>query len=259
MRHRNSAQSGDDGVKGHEANFSRQVSAIIEKREREFRSREHSIAEFEGDAELEKQRAELERELWLMRVQLLEERPSIDYDDGEELKEMLANKLAVSSPNKAHSSDWWWTPANPSIQEILREVQRALEKETKSKARPWRRAMFYAWSVLAELIYLAIVVGVFSAATSKFETVVFSSLVMIYNAVTSRIGGIGIGAIYLMYRIEEAYGEIGRTLGLRLPVAPAREAAKQLSRSGIAALIHNISIGIGSLIALWHLVGAILS
>lgn len=173
-----------------------------------------------------------------MRVHLFEERSSIDYDDGEELREMLANKLAVCSPNKAHSSDWWWTPSSPSIQESLREVRRALEKETKSKAHPWRRGMLYAWSVLSELIYLAIVVGIFSAATSKFETVVFSALVMIYNAVTSRIGGI-IGAIYLMYRVEDAYGEIGRTLGLRIPVAPAGEAAKQFGRSGIVALIHR--------------------
>jgi hypothetical protein len=247
-----------DNTSAHDASFSRQVSAIIEKFEREFRSRERSIAKFEGEAELERQREELECQLGLMRVHLLEERPSIDYDDGEELKEMIANKLAVGSPNKAHSSDWWWTPADPSIQEILREVERALEKETKSKAHPWGRGMFFAWCVLSEIIYLAIVVGVFSAATSKFETVVFSALVMIYNAVTSRISGIGLGAIYLMYRLEEVYGEIGRTLGLKVPVAPAREAAKQISKSGGAALIHNVSIGIGSLIALWHLIAAIL-
>jgi hypothetical protein len=258
MKPKESVQEADN-TSAREASFSRQASTIIEKFEREFGSRERSIAKFEGEAELERQRVEFERELYLVRVHLLEDRPSIDYDDGEELKEMIANKLAVSSPNKAHSSDWWWTPADPSIQEILREVQRALEKETKSKAQPWRRGMFYAWSVLSELFYLAIVVGVFSAATSKFETVVFSALVMIYNAVTSRISGIGLAAIYLMYRLEEAYGEIGRALGLKVPTAPAREAAKQTTKSGAVALIHNISVGIGSLIALWHLVAAILS
>jgi hypothetical protein len=239
--------------------FSRQARTIIERFEREFGSRERSIAKFEGEAELERRRAEFERELHLVRVHLLEDRPSIDHDDGEELTEMIANKLAVSSPNKAHSSDWWWTPANSSIQEILTEVQRALQNETKSKAQPWRRGMFYGWSVLSELFYLAIVVGVFSAATSKFETVVFSALIMIYNAVTSRISGVGLAAIYLMYRVEEAYGEVGRALGLKVPVSPAKEAAKQVSKSTVAALIHNISIGIGSLIALWHLVTAILS
>ena len=260
MKTSNSSQSGDDGTAGHEASFSRQVGTIIEKHEKQLLPNEPERELFFNSEEAYARECERrQRELWLMRRHLLEDRPSIDYDDGEELKEMIANKLAVSSPNKTHSSDWWWTPADPSIQEILREVQRALEKETKSKARSWRREMFYAWSVLSELIYLAIVVGIFSAATSKFETVVFSALVMIYNAVTSRISGIGLGAIYLMYRLEEAYGDIGRALGLKVPTAPAREAAKQTTRSGAAALIRNVSIGIGSLIALWHLVAAILS
>jgi hypothetical protein len=43
------------------------------------------------------------------------------------------------------------------------------------------------------------------------------------------------------------------------PILTASEAAKQIGRSGITALIHNVSIGIGSLVALWHLVTAILS
>jgi len=258
MKPNDSAQKGGNSLAGHEANFTRQISAIIEKFEREFRSREPSIAKFDGEAELERRRAEFERELWLMRVHLLEDRPSIDCDDGEELKEMVANKLVVSSPNKVHSSDWWWTPADASFQGILREVQRTLEKETESKVRHWRRGMSYAWSVLSELIYLAIVIGLLSAATSKFETMVFSVLIIIYNAVTSRMSVIGLGTVYLMYRIEEAYGEVGRALRLKVPVSPARQAAKQVTKSTVAALIHNVSIGIGSLIALWHLVAAIL-
>src|SRR5579862_725298 len=99
----NGSEQEPENTSAHEASFSRQVSTIIEKCEREFRSRERSIAKFEGEAELEKQREEFEHQLWLIRVHLLEERPSIDYDDGEELKEMIANKLAVSSPKKAHS------------------------------------------------------------------------------------------------------------------------------------------------------------
>ena len=106
---------------------------------------------------------------------------------------------------------------------------------------------------------MAIILGIFSVATSTFETVVFSALVMIYNAVSSRIGGVGLGAIYLMQRVEEAYSEIGRAVGLKVSVSPAKEFGKQVTKAGIAAVIHNIFLGIGSLIALWHLVGAILS
>ena len=172
---RNSSAQEVDNTSAHEASFSRQVSTIIEKFERQFRSSEATIAKIEGEAELERRRAEFNHELLLMRVYLLENCPSIEHDDGEELKEKIANKLAISSPNKADSIDWWWIPANHSIQEILSEVQLALDKATNSKAQPWRRGMFYAWCILTEMIYLAIVVAVFSAATSQFETVVFSA------------------------------------------------------------------------------------
>lgn len=266
MKPNDSVQQGGNSPGGHEASFTRQVTAIIEKHEKQVLPHEPKREVFASDEVYALRREEYahehercQRELWLMRLHLLEERASIDLDDGEELKEMIANKLAISSPNKVHSSDWWWTPADASFQGILREVQRALEKETKSKSRPWRRVVFHSWSALSELIYLAIVVGLLSAATSKFETMVFSALVMIYNAVTSRVSGIGLGTVYLMYRSEEAYGEVGRALGLKVPVSPAKEAAKQVRKSTVAALIHNVSIGIGSLIALWHLVTAILS
>jgi hypothetical protein len=266
MKPKNSAQSGDDGAAPHEANFSRQVSAIIDKYEKKFLPLELTRQVFDSDEAYNEHREEYKRELQrcqrelrLTRLYLLDDRPPIDDDDGEELKEMIANKLAVSLQNKAHPSDWWWTPADPSIQRILTEAQQSLEKETKSKAAPWRRGIFHAWSILSGLIYLAIVLGIFSAATSKFETMVFSSLVMIYNSVSISLSGVGLGGIYLLQRLEEAYGEIGRTLGLRVSVSPARKAAKQIARSSVGALIHTVSIGIGSLIALWHLVTAIVS
>lgn len=257
MKPDNSAPNGSS-ISGSEATFSRQVSTIIDKFEREFRSREHFIAEFEGEAALETRRTEFEREIRLMRVHLLESRSSIDYDKGEELKEMIANKMAVSSPNRIHSSDWWWTPADPLFDDVLKKVQRVLEKETASKSGAWHQGLSYTWSVLSELIYLAIIVGVFSVASSEFETVVFSALVMIYNSVSSRISSVGLATFYILQRLEEAYSEIGRAIGLRVSVYPAREAAKQISKSGVAVLIHNVSIGIGSLIALWHLVAAII-
>jgi hypothetical protein len=266
MTSKNSTQPGDGATAGHEERFSLQVRAIIEKHEKQLLPHEPKREVFASDEaytqhrdEYERELEKCQRELWLMRVHLLESRASIDYDNGDELKEMIATKLAVSSPNRIHASDWWWTPADPSFQDILRKIQRLLEKETASKARPWRQGISYAWYVLSELIYLAIVVGVFSVASSRFETVVFSALVMIYNAVSSRISGVGLATIYLMQRLEEAYSEIGRAVGLRVSVSPAREAAKQISKSGIAALIHNVSIGIGSLIALWHLLTVILS
>jgi hypothetical protein len=242
-----------------EASFSRALDAIVEKFEKTFRKREASIAKFEGEAELERQRAEFERELWLLRVHLVEERPSIEYDNGDELKEMISNKLAVSAVGENQGTDWWWTPANFEFQGLLQKVQSALEKETQSEHKPWRKGLFYVWSVLGEIVYLSVILGAFSAASSKFESIVFAALVLIYNSTTVAVRGVGLASLTLLYRVEENLGQIGRALKLRMPVGPANEVARQVTKTATIAIIHNISIGIGSLIALWHLVTAILA
>jgi len=241
-----------------EASFSRALDAIVEKFEKEFREREGSIAKYESEGELERQRVEFEREIWLLRVHLVEERPSIEYDNGDELKELISNKLAMSATIRSHHSEWWWRPATFGVQEVLEKVRRALDKETESKSKSWRKRIGYAWSALEEIAYLALVFGMFFVATSKFETIVFASLVLIYNTTTVAVGGVGLVSLTLMYRIEENLGQIGRALKLKMPVGPANEAARQLTKTATTVLIHNISIGVGGLIAIWHLVAAIL-
>ena len=160
--------------------------------------------------------------------------------------------------NKVHSSDWWWTPADTSSRGILKEVQQALEKETASKVGISGRIFHYARLVLVELVYLGIVVALFSVARSRFETIVLAALVMIYNSVAYTGSAIYRGLYSLMWRAERAYGEVGRALGLKVPVSPAIEAEKALRESRVAFIIHVASISIGGLIALWHLVAAML-
>jgi hypothetical protein len=242
-----------------EASFSRALAAIIEKFEKEFHGHEAFTARRHGEAELERQRAEFERELWLLRVHLVEERPSIEYDNGDELNELISNKLAMSATIRSHGSDWWWTPASFGVQEVLQKVKRTLEKETESKSKSWRKRLGYAWSGFEELVYLALVLGIFSVATSKFETIVFAGLILIYNTSRLAVGGVGLVSLTLMYRIEENLGQVGRALKLKMPVGPANEAARQLSKTTVTVLIHSISMGVGGLIAIWHLVASILS
>ena len=122
---------------------------------------------------------------------LIDIHDSIDEDDVEELKQDIANKLAISSMDRVGRKDWWWTPANGLVTGTLKEVQRTLEKMTAGNTRGWPRKLRLAWKVLAELIYLAIVLGVFSVASSEFEIVVFAALVLIYNSVLFVGAGIG--------------------------------------------------------------------
>jgi hypothetical protein len=81
---------------------------------------------------------------------------------------------------------------------------------------------------------------------------------MIYNAATQGIGVVGWGTLYLKHAIETAYGKIGRALKLKVPASRTTEAAKGLNRTSALATIHGVSMRIGSLIALWHLVTAML-
>ena len=121
MKPKNSGQLGEDAAAPHEANFSREVSAIIDKYEKNILlPLEPTRQTFSSDAAYAAHREEYERELqrckrevWLTRIYLLGDRPPIDDDDGEELREMIANKLAVSLQNKAHPSDWVVDPCRP--------------------------------------------------------------------------------------------------------------------------------------------------
>ena len=101
------------------------------------------------------------------------------------------------------------------------------------------------WWVFVELVYLAIVFGLFSVATSKFETVVFAALVLIYN----RVAGVGIAAAwsfaYLAHAAELIHWKFGRMLGLKVAIAPLTEAKKAVGDLSIPNFIRLISIGIG--------------
>jgi hypothetical protein len=131
---------------------------------------------------------DLKKQFWLMRVHIIESRDSVDEDEVEELKESIANKLALGSKT-AGDDDWWWTPADPKVADFLKKVQRTLEKATERKSKTWRRWFSYAWKVFVEVAYLAVVVAIFYVAKTKFETVVLAVLVMIYNAAVSvRVG-----------------------------------------------------------------------
>lgn len=232
-----------------------EIEKLFAKYEKDFRLDEIT-AEIEGEQGV-RFAQDLRKQFRLLRVHVIECRESIDEDEAEELKELIANKLALGSKT-AEPNDWWWTPAEPTAQKLLKSIQRTLEKATEKKSRAWRRWLRYAWKLFVELAYLAVVVGVFSVATTKFETIVMAVLVMIYNATKGVGAGVGVTLAYLASGLENAYGEIGRSLRLKVPVSPSREAEKRVSEVGVDILVHGISMGIGTLIAMWKIVATLL-
>jgi hypothetical protein len=236
------------------ADFKPEIKKILDKHREQLPSEPSRIHGEVFDKDIE----EWQREFDLMNRYLIDFRDSIDEDNVEELKQDIANKLAISSLDRVGQKEWWWKPANGLVTDTLEEVQRTLEKMTAGNARKWPRKLQLARKVLAELIYLAIVVGLFFVASSDFETVVLAALVLIYNSLVFVTAGVGMGVVYLTHNLEAVYGELGRTLRLKVPISRTEEGKKLIEDLTVPNLIHYVSIGIGSIIALWHLVTAIL-
>ena len=139
------------------ADFKPEIKKILDKNKDRFALEPSSL-----DDEFDKrEREDRARDFYLMNRYLIEGRDSIDEDDAEQLKKDIADKLAVSSLDRVGRNDWWWKPANGSVTGTLEEVQRALEKMTASNTRKWTRKLRLAWKVIAELIYLVIVLALF--------------------------------------------------------------------------------------------------
>jgi hypothetical protein len=232
--------------------FKSEISRILEEHKSRFALQPLSFT----DDELEKDRLERQREFRLMTHYLT---ASIDEEDVDDLKQHIADKLAYDSLRTIGSSEWWWSPSSDLVASTLRDVQRTLERETKKKIGDRFRKFRWMWWVFAELSYLAIVIGLFSVANSKFETVVVAALVLIYSKVALVGSGIAIFFVYLAHTAELIYWEFGRTLRLKVPISRLTEAKKALGDLPVPSLIRNFSIGIGSLIAVWHLVVVLLA
>jgi hypothetical protein len=236
------------------ADFKPEIKKIFDKHREQLPSEPSRVHGEIFDKDIE----EWQRDFDLMKRYLIDIRDSIDEDNVEELKQDIANKLAISSLDRVGPKDWWWTPANGLVTDTLEEVQRKLEKMTAGSTRGWPRKLRLAWNVLAELIYLAIVLGLFSVASSEFEIVVFAALVLIYNSVVFVGAGISMGVAYVTHNLEAVYGELGRALRLKVPISRTDEGKKLIDDLTVPNLIHYVSIGIGNLIAMWHLIAAIL-
>lgn len=230
-----------------------EIEKVLAKHEKDFMLDE-KIAERFSDEDGAQLVHDLRHEFWLLRAHLVENTEEIGKDEAEDLKGLIETKLAIGA-KMAAEDEWWWKPARPSTERVLQDVERLLRKTLKE--RPWRAGLKYLWRVFVELIYLVLVIGAFSVASTKFEIVVVGMLVLIYNAASVSTGWISFTFCYFVAGMRKVYGDIGRSLKLRIPIAPEKNAEKTLNTASVNLMIHNVSLGLGSFVALWKVVNAV--
>jgi hypothetical protein len=235
-------------------NLRPEIEKVLAKHEKDFMLNE-DIAERFSDEDGVRLVQELRQEFWQIRAHLVENtEETIGKDEAEDLKGLIDSKLAVGA-KMAAEGDWWWKPARPATERVLQDVERVLRKTLKE--RWWRAALRYLWRVFVEIIYLILVIGAFSVTSTKFEIVVVGILVLIYNAASVGAGLTSFTFCYFVAGMHKVYGDIGRSLRLRIPIAPEKDAEKTLNTASVNMMIHNLSLGIGSFVAFWKLVNAV--
>lgn len=124
------------------------------------------------------------------------------------------------------------------------------------------RKLAYAWRVLVALIYLGVVVGILSVATTRFETLVLAMLVQLYAAALYNFSTIGKAtdvnnyAGFVRFRIlATAQGITANEDGTFQEQEEAL--AKSVNNSALVALIDVISHSVVSLYALFKIVQAV--
>ena len=218
-----------------------------------MRSIKISIRE-KGLLHAQEHQEELRLEFNNLKANVVGDENSIGEPQIDELKDQIANKLALGV-NKAGDYDWWWQGADGRSEAVLRDVLKILEK-----ARPDTSARYrwiaYIWRIFMQLVYLVIVLCVFSAADTKFETIVIAMLVLTYNAIVGTREGVGLTFFEMNAALREMYGEMGRSLRLKIPVSAERKAKARIDQSGGDLLIKGLPLMVGSLIAIWKIINA---
>jgi hypothetical protein len=231
-----------------------EIEKIFEQHRRHFFSSEEYLSEF-GTQEVLQLAKDLREEFGYLHRNIFNNRENIGKDEADDLNILIADKLAIGA-NTVGKYDWWWKPAIPASQQLLREVQRLLEKAAPKKI-AWPKWLGYGWKVVLQLVYLGLVLSVISIASTKFETIALSVLVLTYNAAKSVHIGIGFSLAYQMAALQTAYGEIGRALNLKISTLPEKETKDGMQRSLIYSFIQGIPLSLGSLWAIWKIVDAV--
>ena len=121
----------------------------------------------------------------------------------------------------------------------------------------------HAWVALQGIARLAIVIGIFSAAQTKFESIVFASLVLIYELVSNAVSGQAITASLFRLEMENHFKRVRRLLKEEVSLTDDEVQYEQkdknfrdLNRNGMRFWITVGFSAVIWLIAIWKLTTA---
>jgi hypothetical protein len=88
--------------------------------------------------------------------------------------------------------EWDAKYAVEHVRAILKEGMPGLQKRQRASKHYWRRSFRHGWTVVKNLVGLVVVLAILNVASSRFETLALSLLVLIYLRVLLFAHGLGI-------------------------------------------------------------------
>lgn len=173
---------------------------------------------------------------------------SITDDDSlestRELRQRIDSKLAVRLEKAGENDFWWIPPAFQTTEQLLADILKVVDKELVQP--PKTVVLPYAWRVVKDLIYLAVIAVLLLSAHSQFELRVLAILILIYSNVVYALMYAAQITTGMAKALDAELGRIGRAL--RLMWLKPQDADTR--KDDIITLIHTVSISIGTLCAL---------
>jgi hypothetical protein len=138
--------------------------------------------------------------------------------------------------------------------------------QSRRKWRQWGDGGYvgHVWEALTGLVRVAIVVGIFGAAQTKFETIVFAMLVMIYYAIYGAssglvqiVQGVAFGADNQFKRMRRVLKEEIAAVDREIEYEGEQELLKEAIRGKVRFWIRTAFFSVIWLVAIWKLVAAV--
>jgi hypothetical protein len=138
--------------------------------------------------------------------------------------------------------------------------------QSRRKRKQWGDGDYvgHVWEALTGIVRVAIVVGIFVAAQTKFETIVFAMLVMIYYAIYGASSGYLQIIQGVAFGVDNQFKRIRRALKVEIPAVDReieyegeQELLKEASRGKVRFWIRAAFFYVIWLVAIWKLVAAV--